>query len=303
MFEPRVALASLSGAATAAWARDVETHVGAAFLGGIALDEPTRSAAQRMVDRDREEFLPADPLAFVDAQLEQLSGVPIRPGFNVRSATLAPLREAAAVCASHDALLEINAHCRQAEMCTAGAGETLLRDAHRLCEQVEVAADAGAAVSVKVRTEVSGVDLAALAAWIEEAGAAAIHVDAMDSEPVIREIATTGDLFVIANNGVRGRPTAQEYLAYGADAVSVGRASDRPAVLRRVRAATDAWFEGRADGHEANPRAVPADPEAVEAATNATHRTGTETGSGTTLGFGTDTDTDTEPGPDGDPQR
>jgi len=34
----------------------------------------------------------------------------------------------------------------------------------------------------------------------------------------------------------------REYLAHGADAVSVGRPSDDPVILRRVRAATEEWF-------------------------------------------------------------
>jgi len=38
----------------------------------------------------------------------------------------------------------------------------------------------------------------------------------------------------------------REYLEYGADAVSVGRPSDDPRVLRRVREATDAWFREEA---------------------------------------------------------
>jgi TIM-barrel protein len=243
-FEPRLALASLSGASDAAWARRVEEHVGAAILGGIAIDEGSRSAARRMVERDREEFLPADPLAFVDAQLGALDDAGLRAGFNVRSATLAPLREAAAVCADRGAIVEINAHCRQAEMCAAGCGETLLRDAHRLCEQVEAASDAGAIVSVKLRAEVPGVDLDDVARWVGAAGADVLHVDAMDAEGVVGAVAGATDAFVIANNGVRDGETAREYLALGADAVSVGRASDRSELLKRVRRATEAWFAG-----------------------------------------------------------
>ena len=248
MFSPRVALASLSGESDAAWARRVEEHVGAAFLGGIALDAGSRRAARRLAERDREEFLPADPVAFVDSQLRALDESPVRAGINVRSGSLAPIREVAAVCRDHDAVIEINAHCRQDEMCAAGCGETLLRDAHRLCEQVEAAAETGAAVSVKVRTEVPGVDLAATARWVTEAGADIIHVDAMDSEPMIRDVASASEAFVLANNGVRDADTAVEYLKYGADAVSVGRASDRPAVLRRVREATDEYFEDHETG-------------------------------------------------------
>ncbi|EMA46130.1 tRNA-dihydrouridine synthase [Halococcus saccharolyticus] len=250
MFEPRLALASLSGESDAAWARAVEEHVGAAFLGGIALDEPSRRAARQLVARDRTEFLPDDPIAFVDSHLDALDDVPLRPGVNVRSASRAPIREVAGVCADHDALIEINAHCRQDELCAVGCGETLLREAHRLCEYVETAAETGATVSVKVRAEVPGVSLPDTARWVAAAGAGVIHVDAMDSEPVIADVAGATDAFVIANNSVRDAPTVREYLDHGADAVSVGRPSDRPAVLKRVRRATDEWFAEREEASE-----------------------------------------------------
>ena len=126
-FEPRVALASLSGAADAEWARAGADHAGAAFLGGIALDGPTRAAARDLVARDREEFLPPDPVAFVETQLDDLADAPVRPGVNVRAASPDPIAEVAAACAARDAIVEINAHCRQPEMCAAGCGETLLR--------------------------------------------------------------------------------------------------------------------------------------------------------------------------------
>ncbi|EMA50376.1 tRNA-dihydrouridine synthase [Halococcus thailandensis] len=243
MFEPRLALASLSGESDAAWARSAETHADAAFLGGIAIDEPSRRAARRMAKRDRDEFLPDDPLAFVEHELDALDDAPLRAGVNVRSGSRAPIHEVAELCREHDAMLELNAHCRQDELCAVGCGETLLRDAHRLCEQVETAADTGATVSVKVRAEVPGVSLPDTARWIDGAGADVIHVDAMDSESVIRDVADAAELFVVANNGVRDGETAREYLEYGADAVSVGRPSDRPAILRRVREAVDDWFE------------------------------------------------------------
>ncbi|WP_435184688.1 tRNA-dihydrouridine synthase [Halobellus sp. EA9] len=243
LFEPRVALASLSGEADAEWARAGSDHAGAAFLGGVALDEATRSAAREMVDRDREEFLPADPIAFVETQLDALADAPIRPGVNVRSATLGAIRDVARACTDRGAIVEINAHCRQTEMCEAGCGESLLRDADRLCEQVAAAADADAPVSVKVRAEVDGVDLSAIARAVADAGADAIHVDAMDSEAAVADVAAAAPgLFLIANNEVRDRRTVREYLDYGADAVSVGRPSTDARVRRRVRRAVDEWF-------------------------------------------------------------
>lgn len=245
MFEPRLGLASLSGESDADWARAGQQWAGTAFLGGICLDERSREAAREMVaDRDREEFLPADPLAFVDAQLGALDEADLRPAINVRSATIGPVGDAAAVAADHDAILEVNAHCRQDELCAVGCGERLLADTERLAEYVAAASDAGADVSVKVRAEVPDVDLSETAGAVEAAGADAIHVDAMDSEGMVAKVAAASDLFVVANNGVRDRATVREYLAYGADAVSVGRPSDDPRVLRRVHGAVAGWFDG-----------------------------------------------------------
>ncbi|MDL0127678.1 tRNA-dihydrouridine synthase [Halobacterium salinarum] len=242
MFAPRLALASLSGEADAEWAMSAGEHAGGVFLGGIAVDEPTREAARAMVDRDREEFLPADPVAWVDDQLSELDDAFLRPAVNVRAVRLGPLRDVAAVCAAHDAILEVNAHCRQDELCDAGTGETLLRDTDRLYEQVRAASDEGAAVSVKVRAGVQGVHLPVLAQAIERAGAAAIHVDAMDSRRVVRDVADATALFVVANNGVRTRDDVFEYLSYGADAVSVGRPSRDPERVRAVYAAVKEWL-------------------------------------------------------------
>jgi TIM-barrel protein len=241
-FAPPLALASLSGEADADWARAGAAYAGGAFLGGIALDADSRAAARDLVERDRSEFLPDDPLAFIDRELEALADVPIQPAFNVRSATAEPIAEAARICRDRDAFLEINAHCRQEELCAVGCGETLLRDSDRLAEYVDRAAETGVTVGVKVRAEVPGVDLPALARELERAGADFVHVDAMDSESVIADVVDATDLFVIANNGVRDDETVREYVEYGADAVSVGRPSDNPRVLERVRAAVDRQF-------------------------------------------------------------
>ena len=259
MFEPRLALASLSGEADAEWAAEGAEWAGAAFLGGVCLDEPTRAAARAMVARrDRSEFLPDDPIAFVDRQLSALDGVDVRAGVNVRSTSTRPVREAAEVAAEHGAILELNAHCRQDELCAAGAGETLLREPERLEPLVSTAAAAGADVSVKVRTELDGVDLVDVAQQVEAAGADWLHVDAMDSESAVADLADATDLFLIANNGVRGQESVWEYLDYGADAVSVGRPSDDPAVLERVAEAVDEWFEeGESDAEAEVPEAGP----------------------------------------------
>lgn len=257
---PFLVAASLSGAADADWARAAAPHVDAAIMGGIALDPASRAAARDLVGRDREEFLPNDPIGWVDRQLRAVDDEPIRPGINVRSATVEPVREAAAICAERGAVCEINAHCRQPELRAVGCGESLLRDADRLAEHVSAAAEPGATTSVKVRTEVSGVDLVAVADAVAAAGADWLHVDAMDSEAVVADLTDCEpadprrDLTVIANNGVRGQKTVAEYAAYGADAVSVGRPSDNPPTLSRVADAVQAWREGQLNGDGAPSR-------------------------------------------------
>ncbi|MFC5135647.1 MULTISPECIES: tRNA-dihydrouridine synthase [Haloferacaceae] len=255
--EPFLVAASLSGESDASWARAAGDHVDCAVLGGIALDPASREAARDLVDRGRSEFLPDDPITWIDRQLRSLADAPVRPGVNVRSATVEPVREAAAVCADREAVCEINAHCRQPELRAAGCGETLLADRERLAEYVAAAAETGATTSVKVRTEVEGVDLPEVAGAVAAAGADWIHVDAMDSEAVVAEVAEavrsagrdadpneTATSTVVANNGVRDRGTVLEYAEYGADAVSVGRPSDDPQVLSRVADAVADWREG-----------------------------------------------------------
>lgn len=223
-----------------------------------ALDEATQAAARALVERERTEFLPESPIRFIDRQLSSLADAALKPAYNVRSVDPSAIAEAAAVCADHGAILEINAHCRQSEMCEAGAGESLLRDAERLRVQVAAASSAGASVSVKLRAEVPGVELPELSRSLIDSGADVLHVDAMDSEPVIADIVSVvPSAFVIANNGARDRASAHEYLEYGADAVSIARPSDDPAILKRVRDAVDEWFEER--GSDPNDLGVTSD--------------------------------------------
>ena len=277
---PFLVAASLSGRADADWARAASDHVDCAVMGGIALDPASRDAARELVARGRSEFLPNDPLAWIDRQLRATADAPVVPGINVRSATVEPVREAAAACAERDAICEINAHCRQPELRAVGCGESLLRDPDRLARYVAAAAETGATTSVKVRAEVPGVDLVAVAERVAAAGADWLHVDAMDSEAVIADLAAAveggavdergaagdgesadetddglADLTLVANNGVRGRETVAEYAAHGADAVSVGRPTEDPPVLARVAEAVKAWRSGalRERGGEADP--------------------------------------------------
>jgi TIM-barrel protein len=136
-------------------------------------------------------------------------------------------------------------------MCAAGAGESLLRAPDRLRAQVRAARPA--TTSVKVRAEVDGVDLRAVARAASDAGADLVHVDAMDTPASVRRVAEAApDCRVVGNNGVRDAASARRYLDRGADAVSVGRPTTDPARLARVaRRVREAFEPGRGRGAEA----------------------------------------------------
>lgn len=237
-----IALASLSGKADSAWATVGAPVADVAFIGGLALDKPTRYAAEQMANRGRDEFLPKNPFDWMRRELSRLSDIPITAGVNIRVANNDPVDRAAKICEQHDSIIEINAHCRQPEMCAVGSGEHLLRNPSVLQKRVSAAAGYDVPVSVKMRAEVSDVNLPEVASIATKAGADIIHVDAMDSEPIIKEIDyMTTDCLLIGNNGIKSGQDAMEYLQYGADAVSVARASDSVPILRDVKQTVEAY--------------------------------------------------------------
>ena len=142
--EPRVALASLSGESDAAWARAAS---GSRRNGVPRRNRDRRGFATRggTAGRARAERVPARrPVRVRRAGTRRARRRSGSSGGQrqERLARADPGRcRASAPTTAHSS--RINAHCRQPELCAAGCGETLLRDAHRLCEYVETAADDG----------------------------------------------------------------------------------------------------------------------------------------------------------------
>lgn len=227
---PPLVAASLSGESDARWARERSRFVGMVCLGGVSMDASTRAASSRMVGRGRNEFLVSRPERFLDRQLRLLSDCPMLVALNVRSATLRGFLRAARIARAHGALVEINAHCRQPEMLDIGCGESLLADPDKLEDCVRAVKSLGVTVGVKGRFEIKTTDPVRNLNRAAEAGADFLHVDAMDSEPLIRNLRAP---FIIANNGIREGRHVRQYADYGADAVSVARASE-PEDLRRL---------------------------------------------------------------------
>lgn len=234
---PPLVLASLSGQSDVSWARQRSRWVGMACLGGFSMDRATRAAGSRMVQRGRDEFLPQSPSDFLRHQLKKSRNLPLLTAINVRSATLQGFERAARLAGVFGAYVEINAHCRQPEMVELGCGEALLREPERLIKAIKTVRSLGVAVGVKGRFEVEGTRPVEVLNRCAEVGADYLHVDAMDSERRIKELEAP---YLIANNGVRERDDIEQYGRYGADAVSVARASD-PGDLRELTPEVEAW--------------------------------------------------------------
>ncbi len=224
-FKNPIALAPMGGITDSRFANEFAKDAGLVILGGYNLDAATNLAASEMAKRGRKEFVSDEPLKLIENELGSVKTESV-VAINVRSSTLEPLIEAARMAKNANAIIEIDAHCRQPEMTRIGVGEALLRDLSKLQDTIRKVKATGAIVSVKVRANV--VDNIKMAKAIEDAGADILHVDAMkkgsgaDME-TIRKIRDAIRLLLIGNNSVTDFDTAKEMFTRGADMVSVGR--------------------------------------------------------------------------------
>ncbi len=223
-FKNPIALAPMAGIVDSKFASKFK-NAGLLILGGYNLDEKTNEAAKRQIERGRKEFVAEKPLEFLEKELEAAKGI-TTIAVNVRAASLEPYIKAANLAKKYNAILEINAHCRQPEITELGAGEALLKDTQKLCEYIKEIKKTGILLSVKIRANVAN-DVE-LAKAIEKAGADIIHIDAMHPEGVdigvIKRVRNSTNLFIIGNNSVVDFESAKEFFSHGADMVSVARA-------------------------------------------------------------------------------
>ena len=230
-----VAIASMAGWVDAAYVEARSEHVGAAFIGGYSVDPPTLQASREMAAAGRQEFLPDDPLAELDRQLERLERTGVVAGVNLRASSTESFRDAARALGDRT-MYEIDAHCRQEPMIRAGCGEYLLHHPGILEEHVRALAKEGVTVSVKIRAGVGNND-AALGHRLWKAGASVLHVDLMDfGYSKIRQIRNVSPIFLIANNSMNSFDRVMEMFSHGADMVSLARRSD-PDTLAGIDAA------------------------------------------------------------------
>lgn len=224
-FKNPIALATMAGITNSTFANEHADRAGLVVIGGYNLDEKTNDAASKLVARGRDEFISDNPFGFLKNEIEGVGGDSV-VAVNVRSATIEPLLEAARIVKDAEAILELDAHCRQEEMVSIGVGEALMHDIPKLVDWIGKIKKTGVVLSIKIRANVvNDIDLARA---IESAGADILHVDAMKEGPgadlhAIRSIRDSTNMFLIGNNSITCLKDAKDMLARGADMISVAR--------------------------------------------------------------------------------
>ncbi len=227
----------MAGIVDVDFAKRFEGDIGIAFLGGFSVDDRAMSASMKMVERGRKEFIFEDPLKGIERELKKSKDCKFRTGINVRGSEPESYVEVARLAEKYDAIVEINAHCRQPEIMELGAGQSLLKDLEELGRIVKLTKDEGVIVSVKFRSGV--VDEGEIIRVLGDSGADIIHVDAMAREgydlKVLRKIRGMIASHLIGNNSVRKPEDALRMFSCGVDMVSVARASLEGNIFREIR--------------------------------------------------------------------
>jgi len=237
-FKNPVALASMAGITDAEFAKKTAQDAGLIVIGGYNLDEETNHAAKIMSGLGRKEFISEEPMDLIESELLKLQDIDSVVAVNVRAVSAETYMRAALLARKYNAVLELDAHCRQPEIMNLGAGQELVFDSGKLKNIIHKIKKTGAVLSVKVRSNV--VNNLMLAQLIEEAGADILHFDAMGAQGSdlrsLKEVRdATSRIFLIGNNSVRDFEDAQKMFGRGADMVSVARgALENPGIFNEI---------------------------------------------------------------------
>ena len=147
--------------------------VGMVTIGGISVDQKSMTASRKMVERGRHEFLFDDLYSFLEENIPVATETGAVISVNIRSATVAGYVEAAHYIQDSGCVVEINAHCRQREMMVIGAGQSLLKDLHKLKSIVDELESTGITPLIKFRGNVESEPLI-----LETVRPQAVHIDA-----------------------------------------------------------------------------------------------------------------------------
>ena len=186
--------------------------VGMVTIGGVSADEKTMEASREMVLRGRQEFLFDDVDDFLEENIVKAQESKALVCVNIRSASLEGYVTASEIIADFDAVVEINAHCRQEEIVKIGAGQSLLHNLQRLRAIVDTLREIGIAPVVKFRGNVTSER-----EMLEKIQPDAIHIDAYKEgekgfDFTVFEKITDFDCFKIGNNSVNTPEVALKVL-------------------------------------------------------------------------------------------
>ncbi|MDD1698459.1 MAG: methanogenesis marker 9 domain-containing protein [Methanoregula sp.] len=221
-----VAIASMAGIVDSSYVLERADHIGAAFIGGYSIDQPTMAAAKSVAAQgNRKEFLFDDAAEELKKQMVLMEKSSVVLGLNLRGSS----PESFGVIArslGESVVYEIDAHCRQPAMIAAGCGEHYLKKPGELMAVVRALKSENVTVSVKIRAGVAADDrLLARKLW--QSGADILHIDLMDyGSAKLRQIRNSCPLMLIANNSINTFDRMREMLSHGADIVSLARKSD-----------------------------------------------------------------------------
>jgi TIM-barrel protein len=225
-FKNPVAVASMAGVTDSTFF-DNFPDAGLYILGGYSIDEATMKASRELAKRGRKEFVSDDIFGLIESELKKVSGKGVAIGINVRATSTEPFLKAAELAKKYGALLEINAHCRQEEMTSLGAGEAMLTDRIALARIVSEVKKMGVVVSLKMRTGVA--DDVLLCRILEKAGLDIVHLDSMGMKGAnlnaVKKLRDSTGLFIIGNNSITNYESAMAMCSAGSDMVSVARAA------------------------------------------------------------------------------
>lgn len=223
-----VFLSALSGFTTGEFAIKVaKAGAGSVTIGGFCLDKKTYVASQQMRSRGRAEFsIPPKKLAkYLLPSLDLLSELEIPVFINVRFLDPNSLSTLIDGLPYSNIILELNAHCRQIEMTSIGAGQAFCNNIQLLEESLDII-DSRIPISLKIR----GNESTALS-FVEKfnkLGGDILHVDSYQSGQkemdtnLLNQFREIFNGFLIANNSVTAS-IAVKLLKNNINAVSIGR--------------------------------------------------------------------------------
>jgi TIM-barrel protein len=203
-----------------------DAGAGIVTLGGFNVDEPTHLASIQVSLRRREFTIKPDRLpSAIGRYASQVRPTGALIILNLRFVNNSRLGELCREIADHVDFIELNAHCRQPELVSVGAGEALLSDRDRLLDAVRIASDHLPTI-VKVRARSMDRCLPEMA---RDSGGIGMHLDLMvpgedrADLDLLRRTRRDTDMLIIGNNSVVDQRSFVEMLGAGADIASMAR--------------------------------------------------------------------------------